>query len=102
MQTEFFSILLSGLQEAINDTWEFKGASRPWLVMYPNGGEIYDPVSRTRQISGGVDKAKTWAGKLGELVDDVVRQHTWGGVMVGGCCRTGPEEIRALSKLLSG
>jgi homocysteine S-methyltransferase len=97
MQTEFFPVLLTGLQEAVDDIWE-KGTGRPWLVIYPNGGDIYDPVSRTWLVKGIAGKA--WADKLGEIVENIMKQSSWGGVVVGGCCRTGPEEIDCLSRLL--
>jgi homocysteine S-methyltransferase len=101
MQTDYFLRLLSELQEAVGDLCK-KRTTRPWLVMYPNGGDVYDPVSRTWQVRADVGKAGAWADKLGEIVDEVAKQRTWGGVLVGGCCRTGPEEISALSCLLSG
>jgi homocysteine S-methyltransferase len=100
-QTDYLFGLLSGLQEAVGDLCE-KGITRPWLVIYPNGGDVYDSVSRTWRVRAEVDKAGAWADKLKKIVDEVVKQGTWGGVLVGGCCRTGPEEISVLSRLLSG
>jgi homocysteine S-methyltransferase len=94
MQVEHFPVLLRELQEAVDNIWE-KGMDRPWLVMYPNGGDVYDPVTRSWQIRSSVD---AWADNL---VGTITKQPTWGGVLVGGCCRTGPEEISALYELLS-
>ena len=100
MQTDYLPGLLSRLQEAVDDIFE-KGTTRPWLVMYPNGGDVYDPVSRTWKIRAAAGKADAWAEELGEIVDDAARRRTWSGVLVGGCCRTGPDEISALSRRLS-
>ncbi|KAF8133067.1 Homocysteine S-methyltransferase, partial [Mycena galopus ATCC 62051] len=65
---------------------------RPWLVLYPNGGDTYDPVSQTWVVRNTND---VWAEKLGELVakiqsDSGGHGRIWPGVVVGGCCRTGP------------
>lgn len=62
--------------------------SKPILV-YPNSGEVYDPVSKTW---GGVtscdaygDAARTW--------------YAAGARVIGGCCRTTPEHIHAVAVL---
>ncbi|KAF8143355.1 Homocysteine S-methyltransferase [Mycena galopus ATCC 62051] len=77
---------------------------RPWLVLYPNGGDTYDPVSQTWVVRNTND---VWAEKLGELVakiqsDSGGHGRIWPGVVVGGCCRTGPEDIGSLCKRLQG
>ena len=56
------------------------------LIVYPNSGEIYDPVT------------KSWAAQSGqttipELAVTWVKQ---GARAIGGCCRTGPADIRKL------
>ena len=62
------------------------------LVVYPDGGCVYDPVT------------KDWTEKMGTPdqwargVLDVLRGREWLGIIVGGCCKTGPEEIAALRK----
>ena len=63
-----------------------KGTGKP-VVVYPNSGEHYDGV------------AKLWNGERG---DDSFSQRarTWfaqGARLIGGCCRTTPEDIRAIS-----
>jgi homocysteine S-methyltransferase len=60
------------------------------LVAYPNSGETYDA------------KAKAWRGLL-DPTDWGVRGRTWraaGARLLGGCCRTGPDHIRALRAAL--
>ncbi|MDF2910216.1 MAG: homocysteine S-methyltransferase [Sporolactobacillus laevolacticus] len=58
------------------------------ILVYPNSGEIYDPAtktwldSETRQDFGSASKA--WF-------------HT-GASLIGGCCRTTPEEIRQIAQ----
>jgi homocysteine S-methyltransferase len=72
--------------------------SRPWLVLYPNGGDVYNPISQTWEVK---DKPGVWAEKLANIVAKIqVRSGIWSGVVAGGCCRTGPEDIDLLNKQL--
>lgn len=65
-----------------------KEASEKPVIIYPNSGEIYDPVH------------KVWhPGAPGTAFGDRVK--TWaedGAKLIGGCCRTKPSDIEALSK----
>ncbi|KAI4519248.1 Homocysteine S-methyltransferase [Schizophyllum commune Loenen D] len=87
----------SGLVEALQDALpSYTGDSvRPWLVLYPNGGDVYDPVSRTWKEGSGKEEA--WADKLVDLATHAHKTTVWGGVVLGGCCRCGPDKIRMLA-----
>jgi homocysteine S-methyltransferase len=54
------------------------------ILVYPNSGETYDPVS------------KTWQGEATcqAFAHDARLWHTTGARVIGGCCRTTPEHIR--------
>ncbi|KAL0957082.1 hypothetical protein HGRIS_003178 [Hohenbuehelia grisea] len=91
---EFMSELAHDMGQAVR---EYNLERPPILVLYPNGGDVYDTV--LRQWKKGRDKAH-WADELDQVVRKV--KDAWGGVIVGGCCRTGPEEIRALGQVFSG
>ncbi|KAF9027550.1 Homocysteine S-methyltransferase [Hymenopellis radicata] len=59
------------------------------LLAYPNSGEIYDP------------ELKVW--KQGEVVEGGLSEMVkgWigdGAVLLGGCCRTTPDDIRTICK----
>jgi len=57
------------------------------IVVYPNSGEIFDASDK---IWSGVVTADDWAAAA----------QTWvaaGASIIGGCCRTGPEHIRAIA-----
>ncbi|KAH7888947.1 Homocysteine S-methyltransferase [Phlebopus sp. FC_14] len=56
----------------------------PWLVIKPNGGD-------------GTEH-KRWADELAELVKDA--RQRWGGLIVGGCCKTRPMHISELRRAL--
>jgi len=68
------------------------GATRKPLVAYPNSGERYDPA---RKAWSGVSDAARWA-ELGRL------WRAAGARLLGGCCRTGPDEIRSLRNAALG
>jgi len=62
------------------------------ILVYPNSGEVYNPDD------------KTWSGTA-TASDWVPAAQEWlaaGATMVGGCCRTGPEHIHAISRTIHG
>lgn len=54
-------------------------------VVYPNGGGIWDPASRS------------WLGGQDEIADLAPSWVGAGAGLVGGCCRVGPAEIKELA-----
>lgn len=61
------------------------------IVVYPNGGSKYNPLT------------KKW--EKGEItpIEFAKLSHLWftkGANIIGGCCETGPEEIKEIRKLL--
>ncbi|CAA7399187.1 unnamed protein product [Spirodela intermedia] len=68
-----------------------KVTTKPILI-YPNSGETYDP------------DAKEWVETSGESDEDFVSHvMKWcedGACLIGGCCRTTPNTIRAISRAL--
>lgn len=57
------------------------------LILYPNSGEVYDAVKKEWNDPEHTS-LKAW--NVDKWVEDGVR-------VIGGCCRTGPEQIRAIS-----
>ncbi|MEM7351041.1 MAG: homocysteine S-methyltransferase [Acidobacteriota bacterium] len=70
-----------------------RGVTDKPIVVYPNAGEVYDA------------EAKRWL-ESAEAVDLATAAVDWqarGARLIGGCCRTGPEQIRRLrARLLAG
>ncbi|VVA98694.1 unnamed protein product [Arabis nemorensis] len=68
--------------------------TRKPIIVYPNSGEVYDGLN------------KKWIKSEGESEEDFVsyvsRWRDEGASMFGGCCRTTPNTIRAITKVLSG
>jgi len=73
--------------EAIN---LLKSYSDKPIVVYPNTGEIYDP------------KTKTWHGSESCESFDILAEEWYkaGARIIGGCCRTEPHHIEAITKRL--
>ena len=64
----------------------YRSISKP-IIVYPNSGEQWDAVHRCWQGDGQVQE-------FGELAR---RWRGAGAQWIGGCCRTGPEHVRAVA-----
>lgn len=78
---EYMASLIRCIVEEIGD-------AKP-VIVFPNGGEEYDPVS------------KTWSGcACAEDFKEHAREWFEAGArIIGGCCRTTPENIAELAEL---
>ncbi|TBU25169.1 Homocysteine S-methyltransferase [Dichomitus squalens] len=90
---EFLPPLLQEARDVARRSWELHGV-KPWLVLYPNGGDVYNP--ETHSWLGQREGVSGWATHLCAAVMDNARDGVWGGIAVGGCCKTGPDEISEL------
>ena len=82
-----------------------QGYEFPRLVLYPDGasGQVYDTTRQQWVSNTSVDTdAKPWHEQVHKIVKDVQRRGKWKGIIVGGCCKTGPSHIAALRKLIDG
>lgn len=76
---------ISGLIKAIKTK-----AGNKKIVVYPNSGEVYHAES------------KTWSGFSDPTVCELMTTE-WlhlGADIIGGCCRMGPEHIKAMSNII--
>ncbi|KAK0475547.1 Homocysteine S-methyltransferase [Armillaria novae-zelandiae] len=69
--------------QVINAVKKLHLLQKPWFVVYPNGGDVYDPVTQSRE---------EWAQNMERVVKDIESETSWGGTIVGGCCRTNHED----------
>lgn len=99
--------LFTGLASLVKEMTEAvdrkRGSREPkqWLVLYPNGGDTYDTISRTWVVQEG--SKDSWAADLGGIIEEIAHASVptvWAGIIGGGCCRTRPDNISALSKIL--
>lgn len=65
---------------------EIKAHTDKPVIVYPNSGEEYDASD------------KTWHGKGAEYADFVKVWYSAGARILGGCCRTTPEDIRKIAE----
>lgn len=72
--------------------------SRPWLMLYPDGGAVYDVVTKT--WTGHTIAPQEWAERLVALSHEAEGTGVWRGVVLGGCCKSSFDEIAALRKLV--
>ena len=68
-----------------------KVTSKP-IIVYPNSGEQWDALHHCWQGDGQLQA-------FGELA---VRWRSAGAQWIGGCCRTGPEHVRAVAQVWRG
>ncbi len=88
------------------------GLQKPLLFLYPDGGLVYDAVRKIWLTPsnagdlGGDNSATSWASNLMKLAKritsgaDVHLPDVWRGVCVGGCCKSGTDEIRAFASVV--
>ncbi|KAJ3971153.1 Homocysteine S-methyltransferase [Lentinula raphanica] len=65
---------------------------KPFLVLYPNGGDVYDPINQV-WVEGQKDGEENWARALQRCFEP---SDVWSGCILGGCCRTTPRHISSL------
>jgi homocysteine S-methyltransferase len=68
------------------------------LIVYPNSGESYDPVTKTWGPAAG-DSSEAGGERLASLADGFGIWRELGARAVGGCCRTTPRDIAAVARL---
>ncbi|TFY82398.1 hypothetical protein EWM64_g1610 [Hericium alpestre] len=97
---EYLADLLREGEQTVADVLDDR--PKPWLVVYPNGGETYDKASRTWQQSADPSlRSGSWAEAFASIVRESREGDFWPGLIVGGCCKVGPDEIEALVAALS-
>lgn len=72
------------------------GASSPWLILYPNGDDVYDEVTRSwsGKKEGSPDE---WGEEISKIIVGIMdAEMDFGGIIVGGCCKAGPDHISSL------
>jgi homocysteine S-methyltransferase len=62
------------------------------IVVYPNSGQVYNTADRKWMGASS-------ASDFGELAKE---WHDAGATLIGGCCQTGPEHIRAIRESIRG
>jgi len=84
---------------------ELEEGSRPALVLYPDAsgvGEVYNTTTKEWEVKDGGERgeAKAWDEAVEGVVKGVWERGVWREIFVGGCCKTGPEDIGRLKERL--
>ncbi|ELU42685.1 40S ribosomal protein S0 [Rhizoctonia solani AG-1 IA] len=91
---------------SVLDPRNLPSKSGPTLVVYPNGGRIYDPNTMTwlpaaseSSETKGLSESDAWAIGLVDVLQGAVPEDSgWSGLLIGGCCKTEPEHHAMASK----
>ncbi|KAK6518758.1 AdoMet-homocysteine methyltransferase [Arthrobotrys conoides] len=71
-----------------------------FLVLYPDGGLTYDVDTKTWSDESGTAEVEKWCKLLRGIAEEAVNDGCWGSIIIGGCCKTTPEHIAELSKVV--
>lgn len=81
------------LQEGVITEW-------PALVLYPDGtnGEVYNTTTKQWELPEGGEREDRipWEKQLTETVRATEERGKWSQIIVGGCCRASPSDIKRL------
>ena len=94
---------VQGLVKEFEDVAGKHGWELPHLVVYPDGASnlVYDTTQQKWAEVKANASAARWHESLADIVGGVVQRDLWKGVLVGGCCKTGPSHIKELKAALS-
>jgi len=73
------------------------------LVFYPDGtqGEVYNTSTKEWEKVGGTQEAEIpWDEMMFGILERARARGVWREIFVGGCCKTTPEHIAKLRKLI--
>ncbi|KAL8657767.1 MAG: hypothetical protein Q9226_001583 [Calogaya cf. arnoldii] len=97
--------------QSILDTDDTQDASArraqwPWLVTYPDGaqGSVYNTETQQWEIDPEMKKKgpqRPWHEELAQIITKTAERGRWKGILVGGCCKTTPDDIRKLRSQLA-
>ncbi|KAL8853825.1 MAG: hypothetical protein Q9221_001296 [Calogaya cf. arnoldii] len=81
-------------------------AQWPWLVTYPDGaqGSVYNTETQQWKIDPEMKKKgpqRPWHEELAQIITKTAERGRWKGILVGGCCKTTPDDIRKLRSKLA-
>ena len=73
----------------------------PWLVLYPDGAQslVYNTLSQRWEAKEMHDTAQptvAWHLQVADVVEKISKRALWRGILVGGCCKTTPDDIARL------
>lgn len=69
-----------------------------WLILYPDGtrGEVYDTNTMTWVKMSEQEFDGPWEDQVTDVIRNAMESKVWKGIIVGGCCKTSPKDIKRL------
>jgi len=84
---------------SILQAWSHHPSQDVSLWLYPDGGQIYDTITRNWSTTSPPISPEEWAKQLLHIAHSV--SPHWNTIVLGGCCKAGTSHIRALHQLLA-
>ena len=81
-------LLMTNIEKLVKQA--ARATSKP-IIVYPNNGDIYDPVTKSWQT---VSNAPAFS-------DLVPKWRAAGANLIGGCCRTTPADISQIASAMA-
>lgn len=100
---KFIPNIIDGYNQGVQNLG-LKNSDAPWLIACPNGGVSFDSKAKIwMQVSPEDQKEleNRWAETLAVGVKSIQETRNFGGLLVGGCCKTTPEHIKLLKLKLN-
>ncbi|BEU94409.1 homocysteine S-methyltransferase [Acidovorax sp. DW039] len=72
--------------------------TRTPIVVYPNSGETYDAVDKQWRGADASAAPAAHTAPCDAFAEAAMRWHAQGARLIGGCCRTSPQDIAALKR----
>ncbi|KAH7417493.1 Homocysteine S-methyltransferase [Cadophora sp. MPI-SDFR-AT-0126] len=93
--------LVLEFERVVGEVVQRGAAEWPKLVIYPDGtdGEVYDTVTKewVKSVDGGKSEI-SWDETVFGIMDRARKRGLWKGILVGGCCKTTPDDISKLRR----
>lgn len=72
----------------------------PHLMMYPDGANesVYDATSQKWIPQKDAATFPEWDEEVFDILQEVQQRDKWAGIIVGGCCKTRPQNIAQLKR----
>ena len=88
--------------ELLDDVTSHADREWPWLVLCPDGAPSsrYNTTTQTWETMRNAEEQSTisWDKEIFDIVRATKERALWSGILVGGCCKTSPEDIGRLRK----
>ncbi|RDL36811.1 uncharacterized protein BP5553_06163 [Venustampulla echinocandica] len=97
--------LILDMEDAVKGVIRNENEKWPALVVYPDGtmGEVYNTTTKEwEKVEAAVESEVPWEEAVFSIVKRTRERGMWKAIVVGGCCKTTPDDIAILRKRIDG